>query len=116
MRIKIHFITPPSRALGYRLAGIDVSGAKSDEEAFELFQKLLKEPDIGIIGLEERVYNKIDPHLIEQIEDRKNIIILEIPSQERIKMDKGAIQEYLWDKIQSSAGFYFRVNLTKGEG
>jgi vacuolar-type H+-ATPase subunit F/Vma7 len=115
MRTKIHFITTPSTVLGYKLAGINVTGANTDEDAFKLFQKLVKQPDIGIIGLEESIYNKINPNLIEEIETRQNMIILEIPSQARFKMEKAAIQEYLWDKIQSSAGFYFRVNLIKGE-
>lgn len=84
-RMKICSITDSITSDGLKLAGLEEAyEAQDEEEAEEIFKKLLDEKEVEIILLSENLAQQIDEKLLETKREEGGIlpIVIEIPGKE----------------------------------
>jgi vacuolar-type H+-ATPase subunit F/Vma7 len=76
----IVIITNPEVGIGYKLAGVEVFEATNGSEVSSYLKKLIKNPEIGLIGIDEELYDSLNPRLLEAIKKRGKPLVLSIQS------------------------------------
>jgi len=82
--VKIAGITDPVTAIGLRLAGVRRAyEVENSAEAGELFDSLIKNEEIGIIIISERIAQDIRWKLDRFLEERRGVrpVVVEIPDK-----------------------------------
>jgi len=74
-------VTDPDTAPGFRLAGVEVIEASSQEEARIAIKALVFKDDTGIVAVNEEFIAALDQKLLETIEKTYRPIIIPIPSR-----------------------------------
>jgi V/A-type H+-transporting ATPase subunit F len=78
---KFLVVTDPDSGPGFRLAGVEVIEASSQEEARKAINALVFKDDTGIVAVNEEFMTALDQKLVETIEKTYRPIIIPIPSR-----------------------------------
>ena len=89
---KFVVVTDPETAPGFRLAGVDVLEASTEEEAKKIIPPLLFKDDTGIVAINEDFMASLDAKLLEKIEKSHRPIIISIQSRTR-RIDRADYNE-----------------------
>ena len=104
---KIVFITTRDAEYGFNLAGITQHAVDASETGEEL-DRVMAEPDNGLIIIDERlVKGDIDEHLRER-EQVWNGILLVLPSPEIVPAEA---EDYAARLIRRAIGYHVRLNV-----
>jgi V/A-type H+-transporting ATPase subunit F len=104
---KIVFITTRDAEYGFNLAGITQRAVDAAETGEEL-DRVMAEPDNGLIIIDERlVKGDIDEHLRER-EQSWNGILLVLPSPEILPAEA---EDYAARLIRRAIGYHVRLNV-----
>ncbi|MFX0207646.1 MAG: V-type ATP synthase subunit F [Candidatus Hodarchaeota archaeon] len=110
MSDSILIVTNPEVGIGYKLAGVEVFEATTGIEVFTFLKNAVKNPNIGLIGIDEEFYDSLDSRFLETIKKRGKPLILSIQSIE--KMEKGTISvdDYIKHLTLKTAGVIVNVD------
>lgn len=86
-------------SLGMRLAGVEGSVVHDIEKAEESLEHALKDKEIGIILVTERVANMIKEKISEVKLTYKTPLVIEIPDRHGSGRNKDSIANYLRDAL-----------------
>lgn len=98
---KFVVVTDPETAPGFRLAGVDVLEASTEEEAKKIIPSLLFKDDTGIVAINEDFIESLDAKLLEKIEKSHRPIIISIPSRTR-RIDRA---DYIERMLRRAIGY-----------
>ncbi len=76
---KLTVITNPTLAPGFRLAGVEVIAAESQENASRALLRLLDEGEAGIIAMDMPYYNGLDYGTARRIEQLVKPVVVSLP-------------------------------------
>ncbi len=113
MSESILIITYPDVGIGYKLAGAEVSEAQNGIEATSLLKKALKDTSIGLIGIDEGLYNEINPKLLESVKKRIKPLVLSIESMKDFDIKSTSVEDYIKKLTLSTAGVIVNVEKDK---
>jgi len=102
---KIAFITPLDAEFGFRLAGIS-QHITGQEDAEETLRKIMSEPDIGLIILDERMLPAIDEEKRREWERRWQGILLVLPAPGKPTAES---EDYAARLIRRAVGYHVRL-------
>ena len=109
MSDSILIITYPDVGIGYKLAGVEVFEVNNAAEATSYLRKVTRDTTIGLIGIDEDLYNNINPRMLESLKKRQKPLVLSIQS---IRDTGGIIlsaEEYIRELTLSTAGVIVNV-------
>jgi V/A-type H+-transporting ATPase subunit F len=98
---KFLVVTDPDTAPGFRLAGVEVIEASSQEEARKVINSLVFKDDTGIVAVNEEFIAALDQKLVETIEKTYRPIIIPIPSRVK-RIDRTS---YIERMLQRAIGY-----------
>jgi V/A-type H+-transporting ATPase subunit F len=98
---KFLVVTDPDTAPGFRLAGVEVIEASSQEEARKAINALVFKDDTGIVAVNEEFIAALDQKLVETIEKTYRPIIIPIPSRAK-RIDRTS---YIERMLQRAIGY-----------
>jgi|Deesub1362A_J573_1020465.scaffolds.fasta_scaffold00261_2 vacuolar-type H+-ATPase subunit F/Vma7 len=87
--------------LGFRLAGVNDGYEVDPAEGGERIEKLIEEPDVGIIIADQRIREHIDWKVAKKIEQIAKPVVVFIPSKEDVKKPP---KETLREMIKKALG------------
>lgn len=102
-------ITTPDIGIGYKLAGAEVFEATSALEVTKYLRKVVKNPEIGVIGIDEKLYHSLDPRFVENLRKRPTPLVLPIHSSIEIGKETKNVEDYIKDLTLSTAGVIVNV-------
>jgi vacuolar-type H+-ATPase subunit F/Vma7 len=102
----IIIITHPDFAIGYQLAGVAVLEATNGTEAFNHLRNAIKDEDIGLIGVDEELYESVNPRFLAAIKKRGKPLIL---SMQSVKDGSISVDDYIRKLTLSTAGVIVKV-------
>jgi V/A-type H+-transporting ATPase subunit F len=94
---KFVIVTDSDRASGFRLAGAEVFEAKDAADAGVIIPPLLRQEEIGIVGMNEEYILALDPKLMDKIEKLHRPLVIPIPSRSK-EVDRRTYIERLLKK------------------
>ncbi|TLM97759.1 V-type ATP synthase subunit F [bacterium] len=98
---KFLVVTDPDTAPGFRLAGVEVLEASSQEEARRVLNDLVFRDDSGIVAVNEEFMAALDEKLVATIEKTYRPIIIPIPSKAK-EIDRTS---YIERMLQRAIGY-----------
>jgi len=98
---KFLVVTDPDTAPGFRLAGVEVIEASSQEEARKVINTLVFKDDTGIVAVNEEFIAALDQKLVETIEKTYRPIMIPIPSRVK-RIDRTS---YIERMLQRAIGY-----------
>ena len=98
---KFLVVTDPETAPGFRLAGVEVIEASSQEEARKAINALVFKDDTGIVAVNEEFIAALDQKLVDTIEKTYRPIMIPIPSRAR-RIDRTS---YIERMLQRAIGY-----------
>jgi len=104
---KIVFITPVEAEPGFKLTGTG-HYVTSEEDAERLMRRCVREPDTGLIILDERLLKGISEEKIKEITKRWTGILLILPPPERAEAE---IEDYAARLIRQAIGYHVRLKI-----
>jgi vacuolar-type H+-ATPase subunit F/Vma7 len=104
---KIIFITPPDAEYGFRLAGVEQLVA-AEEEVNAALQKAMREPDSGMIVVDERLLKNYSWEQLRDAERSFRGIFLILPSPVRPVFEA---EDYAARLIRQAIGYHVRLRL-----
>lgn len=105
-------ITDKKTADGFRLAGIGVREAESSEEARQIINEMLQEDEVGIIALDQRLFEALDERLEKQLERVYRPVVVMLPLGDSAQVNE-LTQQRLQRLIRRAVGF--DVTLKRGK-
>lgn len=97
-------LTDPDTADGFRLAGVDVMVAESEEGARKALNSLLDDEASGIIAVSEKMMAAIDERTQRKIDNSYRPIVISLPIREQLAMGEDH-RAYLARLIRRAIGF-----------
>jgi V/A-type H+-transporting ATPase subunit F len=104
---KIIFITPEDAAYGFKLAGV-THYATREEELEGLINKLISDPDTGLVVVDERLLRGIDKQKLREIEGRWYGVLIVLPAPEIRGVE---VEDYAIAFIRRAIGYHVRLSL-----
>lgn len=101
---KVVVLTDSETADGFRLAGVDVEVADSNEMARKTLNSLLDDDSSGIIAVNERMMAGIDERTQKKIDSIYRPIVISLPIKEKLEMGEDH-RAYLSRLIRRAIGF-----------
>ncbi len=101
---KLVVLTDSDTADGFRLAGVAVLVADSDEMARKQLNALIDDESSGIIAVNEKMMAAIDERTQRKIDSIYRPIIISLPIKERLEMGEDH-RAYLARLIRRAIGF-----------
>jgi V/A-type H+-transporting ATPase subunit F len=98
---KFLVVTDPDTAPGFRLAGVEVIEASSQEEARKAINALVFKDDTGIVAVNEEFMAALDEKLLATIEKTYRPIMIPIPSKAK-RIDRTS---YIERMLQRAIGY-----------
>ena len=98
---KFLVVTDPDTAPGFRLAGVEVMEASSQEEARRVLNALVFKDDTGIVAVNEEFMAALDEKLVATIEKTYRPIMIPIPSRAK-RIDRTS---YIERMLQRAIGY-----------
>lgn len=102
---RLLFITPDDLPHGFAIAGLEQLAIDGKEVAATLTE-LTKDPDVGVLILDERLLCEIDESWLKKIEQRWPGILLILPAPQRGE-EMG--EDYLQRMIRRALGYHVRI-------
>lgn len=103
---KIVFITPEDSEPGFSLAGV-IHHAIKLEQCEGLLKRLIDDPEIGLIAIDERLISVIGQERLKKFEDKFAGVIVIIPSPEKPEER----EDYLMRLIRRAIGYHVRLRI-----
>jgi V/A-type H+-transporting ATPase subunit F len=104
---RVAFITPPDAGYGFRLGGIS-QYATDVQEAEDMIRKVMGEPEIGLVVVDERLMNGLSEERLKEIQQGWPGILLVLPSPER---PSAAEEDYALRLIRRAIGYHVKLKL-----
>jgi V/A-type H+-transporting ATPase subunit F len=101
---KLIVLTDPSTADGFRLAGVDVFTAETNEQARKILAGLVDDDGSGIIAVNEKMMAGIDERLQNKIDSIYRPIVISLPIREHLEIGEDH-RAYLSRLIRRAIGF-----------
>jgi V/A-type H+/Na+-transporting ATPase subunit F len=101
---KLVVLTDPDTADGFRLAGVDVKVAESEDGARRALNSLLDDESSGIIAVNEKMMAAIDERTQRKIDSIYRPIVISLPIREQLAMGEDH-RAYLARLIRRAIGF-----------
>jgi V/A-type H+-transporting ATPase subunit F len=98
---KFVVVTDPDTAPGFRLAGVEVMEASTQEEARRVLNALVFKDDTGIVAVNEEFMAALDEKLVATIEKTYRPIMIPIPSKAK-RIDRTS---YIERMLQRAIGY-----------
>lgn len=104
---RIAVITPPDAEPGFRLAGIShyIAGKENAENTV---RRIIREPDTGLLIIDEQLIKDIAEESLQEIERSWNGILVVLPSPER---PEEGFEDYAARLIRRAIGYHVRLRL-----
>lgn len=101
---KLAVLTDPDTADGFRLAGVDVYEAETNEQARKILAQLVDDDTSGIIAVNAEIMEAVDDRLQKKIDTIYRPIVISLPITEKLRVgeERGA---YLARLIRRAIGF-----------
>jgi V/A-type H+-transporting ATPase subunit F len=101
---RIVFLTPPDTAGGFRLAGVGERTA-TPEAAEGALLELARDPQTGVIVVDERLLNAIPEERLAGVErDRPGLVVV-LPAPERVAEEA----DYALRLVRRAIGYQMRI-------
>lgn len=104
---KIVFLTPPEAEHGFKLTGV-AQYVSREENAENALLNIIREPDTGLVIIDERLLKGINEETLKGIENTWNGILLVLPSPERPDVE---IEDYATRLIRRAIGYHVRLKI-----
>ncbi|MDA3935805.1 MAG: V-type ATP synthase subunit F [Actinomycetota bacterium] len=101
---KLVVLTDADTADGFRLAGVDVEVADSNEQARKALNSLIDDDTSGIIAVNEKMMAAIDERTQKKIDSIYRPIVISLPIKEKLEMGEDH-RAYLARLIRRAIGF-----------
>ncbi|MBA4371163.1 MAG: V-type ATP synthase subunit F [Coriobacteriaceae bacterium] len=101
---KLVVLTDPDNADGFRLAGVDVVIAETQDEARHKLNALIDDDTSGIIGVNESIFGTIDERTQRKIDSIYRPIVISLPIRETLETGEDH-RAYLSRLIRRAIGF-----------
>lgn len=101
---KLIVLTDTDTADGFRLAGVDVQVADSNEQARQTLNSLIDDDACGIIAVNEKMMAAIDERTQKKIDSIYRPIVISLPIKEKLEMGEDH-RAYLARLIRRAIGF-----------
>jgi vacuolar-type H+-ATPase subunit F/Vma7 len=108
MSFRVHGLTWPITAAGLRIAGLAADDASSAEDASRRLAELAAAPDVGVILMDQALFDQIPDALRHQLARRALPIVVPIPRPMRVPGEGG--EDYILELLRRAIGY--RVRLT----
>lgn len=104
---RIVILTPLDAEFGFKLTGVShhVSG---EEDAERTIEKIIREPDTGLLVVDEKLIKGISEERLKEIEKSWHGILVVLPSPERPAAD---VEDYAVRLIRRAVGYHVRLRL-----
>ncbi len=101
---RVFILTDADNADGFRLGGVDVRVAVSEEDAHRQLAAMLDDEVVGVVGVNERWLATIDDRLVRKIGSLYRPIVVGVPIHDTLSVleNRGA---YLARLIRRAVGF-----------
>lgn len=104
---KIVFITPPEAEYAFELTGVR-QYVSLEEDVESTLLKIMKEPGVGLIVIDERLLRGITEERLKEIEKSWGGILLVLPSPGR----RGAeAEDFAARLIKRAIGYHVKLNI-----
>jgi V/A-type H+-transporting ATPase subunit F len=104
---KITFITPADATYGFSLSGVSqLSAEASDAEG--ILNKLVAEPDMGLVIIDERLLGKMTEERLRELEQEWKGILLVLPSPIKPPPE---VEDYAARLIRRAIGYHVRLKI-----
>ena len=100
-------ITGPETAAGFSLTGVDVVVPESDDTASGILRRLVAEPEVGLVALNERYLEFLDEPLRSHIERSALPVVVVFPDLRREGPESA--EAYLAALIERAIGYRIRL-------
>ncbi|MDH7592941.1 MAG: V-type ATP synthase subunit F [Methanomicrobiales archaeon] len=88
-------VTDSESASGFRLAGVEVVEANTQEDASRLIPSLLNRDDTGILAVPEEFMEGLDQRVLEKIRKTYRPLVIPIPGRRRVADRTGYLERLL---------------------
>lgn len=103
----------PGDALGFRLAGADVTEVRPGEEA-QAFRRLAADPRAGVLAVEEELLRAVPQRALRRARERGVPVVLPFPLPRRWG-DEGRGRAYVAALIRRAVGYAVKLGGRGGE-
>ena len=100
------FITPADARFGFDLAGLDQAIAAPDN-LLSVLQEILAGNNYGLIFVDERLLQTVDPLQLRVLENRWQAVIVALPAPEKGEEE----EDYALQLIRRACGYHVRLHL-----
>ena len=104
---KVAFITPPDVQYGFNLSGVSQYAVET-AEAEKTLQKLMADPETGLIIIDERSISAMTEERLSELEHAWRGILLVLPSPVKPPPE---IEDYAAHLIRRAIGYHVRLKL-----
>ncbi len=108
MKYAVHVVASPPLAAGFRLAGLVVDEVLSPGDANRAVERLASQPDMGILLVQQDLYDALGDPLRQLLERRPLPILVPVPVAEWAGGRKRA-EDYILDLLQRAVGYRVRL-------
>jgi len=102
---KIIFITPEDAEYGFKLAGV-IHHTIREEGLEGLINKLISDPDTGLVVVDERLLRDIDKQKLREMEKRWYGILIVLPAPEIRGVE---VEDYAIAFIRRAIGYHIKI-------
>lgn len=104
----------PGDALGFRLAGAQVEAVAPGEEA-AVFRRLLGDPQVGVLAVEEELASAVPARLLARVRERGLPVVLPFALPRRLG-EEGKGRAYVAALIRRAVGYGVKLGSAGGGG
>ncbi|HTR76700.1 MAG TPA: V-type ATP synthase subunit F [Gemmatimonadaceae bacterium] len=108
MSYRVRGLTSPALARGFQIAGIATDTAESDDEASRRLSNLAAEPTMGVILMEQSLFDRVPSALRRDLARRPLPIIVPVPSPAR-EVGVTAAERYVLELLRRAIGYHVRL-------
>lgn len=101
--LRLAVVVRPGDALGFRLAGVPVEPIAPGEEA-AVFRRLLSDPQVGVVAVEEELLGAAPPRLLARARQRGLPVVLPFALPRRLG-EEGPGRAYVAALIRRAVGY-----------
>jgi len=102
---EILFLTPDDSRPGFALTGVRQQTLTA-QEAWEEIQEACKDPDIGVIAVDSRLLEDVDPIRLRELTDRWPGVLVTLPAPADRRSAPG---DELQRLVQRALGYHVRL-------
>ena len=104
----VRAVCRPDVAAGYGLAGLRTIEAQTPEEAAERLRELHRQPDVGVILLEDTLYDRLPEDLQREIGRRPLPMIVPFPGP-LWRVSPESAEAYIVELLRQVVGYRVRL-------